>query len=371
MRISLVTSFLSGGGAARILVGMANHWSAQSNIVDLFSYEDPETRPFYCVDDGVGLHLLGLAAHSTTFSDKVKGNLTRLWGLRKAVLAREPEVVVSFGDVTNVQALLALSGSGVPVIVSERTHPAFEPVPKVWDILRRHAYGRADAVVAQTSEALDFMREWGGRTRVVIPNFIAPLAPGEGVYKLPRPCIIAAGRLSVEKNYDLMLRAFSSASKTTPGWNLCIAGSGPLQTALEKRAVELGLDGAVHFLGQVKDMHSFFSQGDVFAMCSNYEGFPNALCEAMSMGLACLSTDCPSGPRNIITHERDGLLVPVGDEVSMSMAMRQLMGDESLRRRLGHAAREISQTLAVDAIMSKWDACINDVLREGSDETVR
>ena len=138
-----------------------------------------------------------------------------------------------------------------------------------------------------------------------------------------------------------------------------IAGDGPERGRLERMANELGLGDRVEFLGHVKDVGGLLSGAGAYVMSSSFEGFPNALCEAMANGLACVSTDCPSGPADIITHGHDGLLVPNGDEKALANALEKLLLDRGFRDRLGGNARMVLNRYSEEKVMGLWGDCIN------------
>lgn len=365
MRLVLVTSYLGGGGAARVLTNMANYWAAAGHDVVMLSYEKQGTSPFYSLDERVELVNLAVGQQSTSLVDRVTNNFKRLMKLRQTVKELRPDCVVSFVDVTNVQVALALQGCGCKVVVSERIDPAYEDIGSLWSALRRIAYPLADCVVVQTEKAKAFFAGWSLKRLAVIPNSVQPPTLGQGEdIVLPRPAVVAAGRLMDQKNYSLMIRAFAGACRSGK-WHLCIAGEGRLQSQLQGLAEELGVADKVHFMGQVRNMKSFFEQGEAFLMSSDYEGFPNALCEAMAMGLPVLSTDCPSGPAEVIEDGRNGLLVPCGDEEAFMEGFLSLTEDAKMRERLGKSARMITQQYGENKIMAMWESCIANEKCEG------
>jgi glycosyltransferase involved in cell wall biosynthesis len=139
-----------------------------------------------------------------------------------------------------------------------------------------------------------------------------------------------------------------------------IFGVGKERENLEAQGKASGLGNAVRFPGRIKNPYAVFRKAGLYVSSSRYEGFPNALCEAMACGLPVIATDCPSGPREIITDGVDGLLVPNEDVDALAAAMIRMMGDEALRRGLGTEAAKITERFGVDAVMRRWEA----VLRE-------
>jgi glycosyltransferase involved in cell wall biosynthesis len=361
MKLALVTSTLAGGGAARVMSNMANHWAAQGHHVLLFSFEDGQTPPFYGVHKDVDLFYLDIWGESSGLISSITNNIRRVRTLRQAMKSNRPDVVLSFGDSVNVLAILALLMTGIALIVSERTDPAYDDIGPFWSTLRKLIYPWADMLVVQTFEAATFFDGWRIKCLEVIPNAVVlPRRIGKDPF-IPNPSLLAMGRLDVEKNYILMLEAFSQAVAIVPGWSLCIAGDGPMKEELREVVSQLGLDDEVVFLGQVTNVCGLLANVQGFVLSSFFEGFPNALCEAMAAGLACVSTDCPSGPRNIIKHEKNGLLVPNKDVSALAEAMHGIMADEELRQRLGAEAVKLKEQFGMERVMSRWDSCLKNV----------
>ena len=272
-----------------------------------------------------------------------------------------PDVAISFIDTGNVRVILALLFAGIPLVVSERVHPAHEPIGSVWRVLRRLTYPLAKAVVVQTEDIARHVRGWSLRRVHVIPNPVVALADQDQAPHLPQPYVLAVGRLRPQKAFDMLLNAFSQAATHHSNWSLAIAGDGPLLAALTSQSQALGMTSRIHFLGQQADIGGLLARADLFALSSAYEGFPNALCEAMAAGVASIATDCPSGPADIVADEHNGLLVANADPDAFAAALERLMADAALRQRLGAAARQITETYSVERVMQQWDELLAKV----------
>jgi glycosyltransferase involved in cell wall biosynthesis len=361
MRIALLTSILIEGGAARVMMNMANAWANAGHTVTLFSFETGAVPPSYPLDQRVGIVYLNLNRHSPTLAASLANNLERMRKIRHSILAARPDVVISFIDTANVRVVLSLLGSGVPVIVSERVHPRHEHIGSLWEVLRRIAYRLAAGLVVQTEDIREHCRGWSRRIWVV-PNPVFPLAATGSAPVLPRPAVLAVGRLYPQKAYGLLFEAFTRASAGHPEWTLCIAGRGEQQAALERQIQDLGMVGRICLLGQVEDVGGLLAQADVYALSSKYEGFPNALSEALAAGVACVATDCPSGPALLIHDMENGLLVPNHDGAGLAEALERLLSDAGLRQRLGAKAVEVSERFSLERIMGLWDAVVDETL---------
>jgi len=365
-RLCLVISTLGAGGAERVLSTLANRWAAAGNFVTLVTLSD-DNDDFYRLDERIERVALGVMQPTRRTHEAVFQNLRRVRALREAIRTSRPDVVISFMNTVNVLTLMATIGLGVPTIVSERVDPRAHPIGRAWSLLRTHWYSRAYAVVVQTRSVAECMSEAMRIRRCeVIPNPLAPaLTSLEGrVTAQPRGTmsrtIVAMGRLVEQKGFDLLIEAFASTRPHESGWRLVIIGDGPQHTVLGSIATKLGVDDIVEFAGRIGRPEVVLRTAQIFALSSRYEGFPNALLEAMALGVACVATDCRSGPADIIRHGVDGLLVPSEDVAALAAAIKSLMDDDVLRAELATRAIEVRERFSVDRIAAQWDALFVD-----------
>jgi glycosyltransferase involved in cell wall biosynthesis len=175
--------------------------------------------------------------------------------------------------------------------------------------------------------------------------------------------MLAIGRLTEQKGFDVLIHAFSELFPRYPDWRLTILGDGPLRPDLERLRDNLGLVGLVEFPGEVKHIHQYLQYVDVFVLSSRYEGFPNSLCEAMACGLAVVATDCQSGPGEIIEDGINGLLAVPNDVHSLASCMDRLMSNEVERKRLGNNASRITERFEPGKILEMWESLVKEVVQ--------
>lgn len=357
LRVALVITALGCGGAERQLAHLAAFLGQRGHAVKVFVLHGGER--FYPVPPAV--ELVPFPGDGVT----PLGRGWRRWRwLRRALSAWPAQVVVSFIEVANVFALLA-APRHLPVIVSERTDPRWHRPPRTFRVLRRVFYPRAARLVVQSEE----LRHWAGlhvaRERVVVlpnPVFPAPpVRPGEA-----GPQLVGGGRLSREKGFDLLLETFTQLGPRFPQWQLVIYGEGEQRGELEAQVRRRGLVGRVRLPGVVRDPAAHLRQGDIFVLPSRYEGFPNALAEAMAAGVAVVACDCPSGPRQLIRHGVDGLLVPPGDPEALAAALQRLMANPQERQRLAARAPEVVRRFPAEEILATWEQLCSEVVTERS-----
>ncbi|MBU1248928.1 MAG: glycosyltransferase family 4 protein [Proteobacteria bacterium] len=359
LRLCLIISSLGSGGAERVLAQLANHWAEAGHHVSVLTLSGPEKPIFHTMAQEIHLRQLGVAENTIGIFAKITKLIHRRQTLRTRILAARPHVVISFLDTTNILTLLATRGLELPVIVCERTDPTAHDPGLFWRLLRRLCYPNAARIVVQTQAVFSRLStSWRKRT-IVIPNPIphpgnAQLTPPP----LPRPVLLTVGRFTWEKGHDLLLGAFSRVTAAHPAWQLAILGDGPCRSALEAQTETLGLKDRVHFMGLVNNVSEYMFHADAFVLPSRYEGFPNALCEAMACGLPCIAFDCPSGPSEIIRHKIDGLLVSPGDISALALAMDDIMGNPEYRADLAARAPEICDRFSEHSVFSQWDSLV-------------
>jgi glycosyltransferase involved in cell wall biosynthesis len=359
MRLAVVMSSMSAGGAQRVAALLCDHWAARGEDVCLITL-DSVRADRYPLDERVTRVGLDMTGEARSLADAVKRNRQRVLALRRVLREFRTTVVLSFGDQTNVLAVLATRGTLMRCVVGEVTDPGRHPIGAMWSTLRRLTYPFATALVVQTRALLPWANAvmLGRRRAYVVRNPVRVMH-----LPLPRPCsgargvIVAMGRLAPEKGFDVLLSAFSSLLPDFGGWRLVILGEGPERAALLHLAESLGIANRVSLPGWSAEPAEALASADIFVLSSRYEGFPNALLEAMACGLPVISTDC-IGSREIIEHQSDGLLVPIDSDAQLAAAMRRLMADAALRMRLGAAAQKVRSRFCLEAVIREWDSLL-------------
>jgi len=362
MHILVVTFSLAVGGTERVASTLGRSWAAMGHQVT-FATIASEADDFYTLDSGIKRVALKLDWVSKNWREFILNNCRRIACLRGLIRHNKPDVVVSFCDKTNVLVLLSTLGLGAPVVVSERSDPRIHSIGGIARGLRALVYRQASAVVVQTQEIAVWARQVARREAVrVIPNPVwVPPTNGHKVGRLTSSYTVAGvGRMSVEKGFDRLLQAFAQASRRHPNWNLRIIGEGPERERLMLLARDLGVAHCVQVGPAVRDIAAALREADLFVLSSRYEGFPNALLEAMACGLPAVSFACPSGPSEIIQDGVNGLLVPPDDIGGLANAMDHLMEDETQRSRLAEQARKVTERYGLEKVLAMW----SDVLEE-------
>lgn len=373
-RVTLVVPSLRSGGAERAVAIIAGFWAGRGREVTLITTE-PVSTDFYPLDPRVRRVALGLP---TPAASAAKWTVVRhvrrvVRGLRRELAASRPDVVISFMEFTNILTLLAARGLRIPVVVMEQIDPRMFDIHPVWNWLRRVLYPRARAIVVQTESVRGWADASFPRSPVeVVPNPLLPPAASESdarPARLPSGRVVAAmGRLVPQKGFDLLLPAFARCAAHHPEWSLVILGEGSDRADLERLAAELGVAERVHMPGTLSDPFAVLRHADMFVLSSRYEGLPYALLEAMAVGLPVVSTDCPSGPSEVISDGVDALLVPPEDVGALAAAMDRLMGDAAERARLAARSPDVLVRFGIERVMDRWEAVVHRVLAAAREE---
>lgn len=360
MRLALVIASLGDGGAERVMSLLANYWADRGENVTLITLETTAIDA-YLIDSRITRVALGLVKDSPGLAGALSNNWRRIVALRHAIHASGASAVLSFEDRTNVLVVFATAGLSLRRVLSERTDPTRHPLGMAWRLLRRLTYPLADAVVVQTRRLLPWARTamLGRKEAYAIPNPLRVLGNTERTEGAQRePAIVALGRLWHEKGYDILIRAFAAVAGDFPGWTLTIIGEGPEREALTVLARSLEVEDRLFLPGWLPVPEEVLSRAAFFVMPSRYEGFPNALLEAMGAGLPVISSAC-GGSEEMISEGSNGLVVALEDAEQLAGAMRRLMHDPALRSRMGVNAYAVSQRYAPRTVMPMWDAVLS------------
>jgi GalNAc-alpha-(1->4)-GalNAc-alpha-(1->3)-diNAcBac-PP-undecaprenol alpha-1,4-N-acetyl-D-galactosaminyltransferase len=363
MKITLVIYAMGLGGAQRVMSILANYWATHGWDVTLITLSGNSRPSFYHLEASVKQVQLGIIGDSPSPLTLLLTAWQRMGVLRKAIIVSKPDAIVSFLNTVNVMTLIATWKLNIPVIVSEHIYPGFTDVNRVWQILMKLIYRRADLVTLLTESALAFYPAAKGYRSIVMPNPVVTPDPAiDPARLLASPMLIAIGRLQPQKGFDLLIRAFSQLRHKYPDWQLTILGEGPIRGDLEELRSQLQSIDSIHLPGQVTNVNAYLRQADIFVLSSRFEGFPMSLCEAMACGLAVLATDCLSGPREIITDGVDGMLVATEDIDALADGLDALMSNPTKRQQLAQSAPQILDRFGLEQVMKMWSDRIEQAI---------
>jgi glycosyltransferase involved in cell wall biosynthesis len=366
MKILFLTSSMQGGGAERVAALLANAWATIGHQVTLMPTFSARGDCVYRLAETVQLEFL------SDHCEAGAGRLARLKTLRRFIRTLRPHVIVSFLPHVNIAALLAARGTGIPVIVCERTYPPLlqPPLPMSYRILRRLTYPWAAALVSQTQATGEWLRRRAPRTKIaVIANpVVLPMNDSEPVIypgTSLRPndrLLLWVGRMDAAKRPQLIIDAFVEIAASAPDWRLVMLGDGPLRQVMQDRATEAGFSDRISLPGFAGNLGSWYQRADIYVMTSSYEGFPNSMLEAMSHGTAAVAFDVPTGPAELSDGGRRLALLPDDEHVARLVpCLTQLMQNADKRASLAAEAHEVVEAFSVGSILAQWNNLFAEV----------
>lgn len=360
LRVMLLVSSMHNGGAERVAASLCSAWAARGDAPTLVATWSQRGGCDYPLDPQV--EFIHLADRVTAEGLTRFGYPGRLLALRRLVKRSRPDVVLSFLTNVNVSACLAMRGLGIPLIVSERLDPSADAeCTRTWAALQRLVYPWADRVVVQTRAAIAPMHARVPRAAAidVVPNPIPPAlleAQVPGRASAARRRVVAMGRLAPQKQFDQLIDAFAPLASRCADVDLFIWGEGSLRGELEAQVERRGLRGRVFLAGRTDAPWQELGAADLFVLSSAYEGFPNALLEAMALGVPSVSYDCPSGPRDLSEGGRSARLVRLNDKEALTAAIEDLLSDPAGAAALGRSGAEsVRSRFGIEAVLSRWD----------------
>lgn len=355
-KILLYINTLEHGGAERVLCNLANQFlNAGNEVVFVASYA---TKEEYSLNSRVERYNL---ENFPSESNILIRNIQRSLKLRKIVKKVKPDIVISFLPEPNFRAIAAVSGLKTPIIISVRNDPEKEYANRIYRYIQKRLYPRADGIVFQTEDAKDwFPKVIQEKSRIIMnqvdERFFISNSSDEQYY-------CAIGRLVEQKNYKMLIESFSVFAKKYPKEILRIYGAGSQKEQLQKLIQESGMKNNIYLMGITDNVPEVLSKTKVFVMTSNYEGMPNALLEAMAVGVPVISTDCPcGGPKMIIKNWENGVLVPIYDNDALVNALLYLQEHKCCRDEIKEKAKKTAERFRPERVFYEWDSFVNFVI---------
>ena len=361
MKIVIVITGMSFGGAERVTTHLANYFFLQGNEVSIITLMNTDIA--YPLEEGISCIQL---------DESLKRNsLVRYCSLvrriRKEIQGIKPDIILGMMSYSGSLAAVASLGMKIPFVISERNDPSTSTAFSEWEkkIIRfvyRHFVTKA---IFQTQGAMSYYYRKDDRRGVVIGNplYLEDIpAPNSSTNETKQ--IISVGRLSIQKNYSLLIEAFSKVISKYPDYTLTIYGEGDLRVVLERQIQQNNLSHCVFLPGIEKDIFKKLQTAEMFVLSSDFEGMPNALLEAMAMGLPVISTDYSGGNGTLISHMKDGIVVPRMNSSLLAEAMLFLIEHPEIRKKLGKEAVKVRDELDSRIISKKWLATIEQVCND-------
>lgn len=364
MKLMFVIGSLQGGGAEHVLTTVCNNLADRGHeVILIYNFQFKA----YFVNDKVR------QIDTNSFEkDTSKGTpLTRYYNkaanrfrdyrfFKNLIKTEKPDAVTCFLQNWAWQLALICKGR-VPLVYSERN--TFDRDYKYFNdfLCKKVWYHFGDAVTVMTYYDKAYLRHTYKNVYVMHnPLSYEPLSEEEFISSFSqRKNLLACGRLVPEKGFDKLIKAFANIADEFPEWDLNIAGQDMqnrnYSIVLREMVKSYGMENRIHFIGFHKDMDNIMKQHSVFCLCSRHEGFPNVLSEALSMGMAVVSFDIVTGPREIIIDGLDGVIVENQNVDALTVGLRKLLSDENQRKAFGLKAVENIKRFSPSGIIDKWE----------------
>lgn len=352
-KVTFINASLTDGGSEKVMTIIANHMAEIGLDINMILVRNKMRT--YDVKEKV--EVIQLSYHKP--KNVVYRQIRRIVRLRRKIKNTDADTIISFLTDINLLTILACFGLHKRVIISERSHPLLggngnAKKPLYARILIKLLYPLANSVVFQTEFAKKCYPKLIQKKGFIIPNPISQNLPN--VYAGPRKkVIVAAGRLTEQKNFKLLILAFYEVTKTHKEYKLKIFGEGHLLSELIELTRELNIEDKVEFPGYVEDLATCIMDASIYVSSSDYEGISNSMLEAMGMGLPSICTDCAvGGAAMVINHNVNGVLVPVGDATALKDAMLKIIEDEQFASLLSQEAKKVREQYSVSKICKLW-----------------
>lgn len=368
LTIVIVVDTLASGGAGRQVAIVGSELARRGHRVticttnqgqDLSCYEcHPEIRQIHIKPDGkLNIIFMGMIR-----------KLRCIIQLRKTFKKSNPNIVISFLSGNNFRTGIAAAGLGLPLIACERNYmparlQASSPLRRLfYDLMSNLFYPRTAALCVQTTNLLEWLSKKFPRHDIkVIPNVaVAPTQMGseqEGHPAPKRKSLLFVGRMVEQKRVGVLINAFSKLADSFLELDLVLVGDGDQKEALEALVIEQRIQHRVFFTGHVKDVRSYYQNASIFVLPSRFEGFPNALSEALSMGVPSICFDIPSGTRELSNMGERAMLLPnLEPETELVQGIKTLLDDPERMSALSKKAKSVAVEFSLEKVVAQWES---------------
>lgn len=351
MNIVFTIGTMSAGGAERVISSIANSLATDNIHVTIVMWFDSPI--FYTLNNKIEAITL-----------KSNSKISKIREFRGLIQQIKPDIVMSFLAPVNMVTMIAMIGLKIKLIVSERNDPRHVPFNSVQRTARNFLYYFATGITTQTENNKNYFSQRLQSKCTVIFNPVNIKSEMQGIaLKIEkRHKIVAISRLVKQKNLQMLINAFEQSLQKYPVYELYIYGEGDEENWLKQIVAQKRLNNKIFFPGSVEDVHDKIIDAEIFVLCSNFEGMPNALLEAMSLGLPCIATKV-SGAIDLIDNGKNGVLIPVDDEQSLANEICKLLADKNRRDIIGKEASKLFDRLSPNVIIEQWKRYIADQIQ--------
>jgi len=348
IKVLIIYHRIGYGGANKMLAFLANTLSNRGFEVTIYTYESNENS-HYKLDEKIVL----IKEHKY-YRRSHKNKVFQFINVVRYIFRLKPDIVISFMSTSNFFATIGSRLCGVPNIVSERGNPKSERGVFAW--LKHKSLLFARGAVFQTEGAREYFSNSLQKRSTIIPNPVMNIDIEAQDWNKRLNEIVFVARFDIrQKRQDVMVNAFAIVAKKYKDYKLIFYGDGDDMLEIKNLVNTLSLTNKVIFKGKIDNVLSNIVNSKIFVLSSDYEGIPNALIEAMSLGLTCISTDCePGGARFLIKNYKNGILVPKGNSQLLAEAIKYLIDNPIIAEEIGNNAKNIKKRFNKEKIQNMW-----------------
>lgn len=355
MKIATIAYLHGAGGAERQIIMLSNEMVMRGHEVHMIVLN--EFKSPYSISDKVIVH--DLSRKETGIFRIFK----RFMALKNEIKQIKPDITINYNLQGAYFSLLVGKGICGKILYSERGDPYDSEYSGLLGKVRDVTCKYVDAFVFQSEGARDFFRLSTKQKSTVIHNSVTVPQYKYPIPKVRDNRIVTVGRLHPQKNPWLLVDAFALIAEKHPEVTLEFYGDGQLRNEIQAKIDGLGLGDRIHLNASRKDIFDCIRTARLFVLASDYEGMPNALMEAMSLGLPCISADCrPGGARTLIEDGVNGFIVPVRDSQAMAEKMDYVLNNPEIANKIAIEARYLGVTHTNEATFNKWDKFLNSII---------
>lgn len=350
-KILFVNSSLASGGSERVMTLLANEFANRNYDVSMFLLRDGK-KDVYKLSEKIKC-----VRFKYKYKNKLYIGVSRLLKMHNLIKKNKYDVIISFMYDINYMTAISCVGCGSKLIISERADPKNRTVSFIGRLLNNFSFLKSDKIVFQTKDVMNYFNSKIKSKSVVIPNPVN-CHIGKSVFSSRKENIIAAGRLTEQKNFDMLIDAFAilKEEKKYSNFKLYIYGEGPLKNILKEKTKSLGLNKDVFFPGFDNNIEEKMKKSYLYVSSSNFEGISNSMIEAMAIGLPVICTDCPVGGASLmIKNNVNGILISVGDVKSLHRSMKKVIDDKDFAQKIGNNAIKVNDDYSINKIVDIWE----------------
>lgn len=356
--IMLYLTSLNKGGAERVFVQLAEKFAQHGyRSIIVTSYINKERGEYELSENVLRLSL----EQDQIAQSRLMRNYTRIKKLRELCKEYNPAILISCMQEPNFRAMLATMGLPIKNLVSVCNAADKEYPGIMGKFVGKVLMPMAEGCVFQTEdEKAWFPKRLQDKGRIIMNQVNTAFFEAE--FSGTRHDFVSVGRLNYQKNQALLIKSFASIADKTEE-NLLIYGAGEKYDSLQTLITELGMTDRIKLMGNTNDVANAIKGAKAFVLSSDFEGLPNALLEAMALGLPCICTDClGGGPAMVIENGKNGILVPMGDEKALSAAMLDMLLNEEKAEAMGKAAKVYANSFRPEEVFELWHDYVKDIL---------